>query len=86
MAWQRFAFEAWPAPVTSRVVPDAILTQTNLAGALSTITDDPDSADASWMTGAGGTEVLRVSFASPPNTLALGAGRQEFRVRVRPGT
>jgi len=39
-------------PITAnniRIVPDAILAQTNLTGALGTITDDPDSPDASWL-------------------------------------
>lgn len=35
---------------TERLAPDAILTQTNLTGALSAIQDDPDSPDANWLT------------------------------------
>lgn len=37
-------------PPTTRIAPDAILAQTNLTGAVSAIQDDPDSADASWLT------------------------------------
>lgn len=35
---------------TTRLAPDAILAQTNLTGAVSVIQDDPDSADANWLT------------------------------------
>lgn len=35
---------------TSRIAPDAILAQTNLTGAVAAIQDDPDSADATWLT------------------------------------
>lgn len=35
---------------TTRLAPDAILAQTNLTGAVSAIQDDPDSADANWLT------------------------------------
>lgn len=64
--------------------PDAALTQTNLTGAVTDIDEDPDSPDASWMTG-GGAVVLRVSFPTPSNDLAPGFP-QEFRIRARPGT
>lgn len=72
------------AVVFQRLAPDAILTQTNLTGAVADIDEDPDSPDASWLTG-GGAVVLRVSFPSPAADLVAGA-TQEFRVRVRPGT
>lgn len=35
---------------TSRIAPDAILSQTNLTGSVSFIQDDPDSPDANWLT------------------------------------
>jgi hypothetical protein len=65
------------------LLPDALLTQTNLTGALSTIQEDPDAPSATWMTGTGAI-VLRVSFPSPPSNLVSG-NRQEFRLYVRPG-
>lgn len=34
----------------SGLAPDAIISQTNLTGAVSVIQDDPDSADANWLT------------------------------------
>jgi hypothetical protein len=38
------------APGTVRTVPDAILAQTGLTGAVGAIQDDPDSPDGSWLT------------------------------------
>lgn len=70
--------------VAERLAPDAILTQTNLTGAVADIQDDPDSADANWLIG-GGAVVLRVSFPTPAASLRTGF-TQEFRVRLRPGT
>lgn len=64
-----------------RLAPDAVLTQTNLTGALSDIQDDPDTPDANWMTEAGAL-VLRVSFPTPAGGKLVGT--QEIRVRVRP--
>lgn len=64
-----------------RLAPDAVLTQTNLTGALSDIQDDPDTPDANWMTEAGAL-VLRVSFPTPSGGKLVGT--QEIRVRVRP--
>lgn len=34
----------------TRIAPDAILSQTNLTGAVSVVQDDPDSPDANWLT------------------------------------
>lgn len=70
-----------------RHAPDAVLTQTNLTGALADIDDDPDSPDAAWLTQtSGGTDtILRVSFATPTDTLTTGAGLQEFKIHVRSG-
>ncbi|HET7110289.1 MAG TPA: hypothetical protein VFI41_05420 [Gemmatimonadales bacterium] len=67
-----------------QLFPDAILVQTNIAGAVTAIDEDPDSPDANWLTGSGAIE-LRVSFPSPTNDLQA-SFPQEFRVRVRPGT
>lgn len=66
------------------IFPDAVLTQTNLTGAVTDIDEDPDSPDANWMTSAGAV-VLRVSFPTPGAVLMAGFP-QEFRVRLRPGT
>lgn len=70
--------------LTQTLNPDAVLTQTNLTGAVTDIDEDPDSPDASWMTG-GGAVVLRVSFPTPTTDLVPGFP-QEFRIRARPGT
>lgn len=34
---------------TARLAPDAIISQSNLTGAVSAIQDDPDAADANWL-------------------------------------
>ena len=67
-----------------QLFPDAILTQTNLTGAVTAIDEDPDAPDANWLTGAGAV-TLRVSFPTPTQNLQP-TFSQEFRVRVRPGT
>ena len=67
-------------PVT--LIPDTLLQQDNLTGALSTIQDDPDSPDANWMTALDNntTSLVRVGFPTPSNTLS---GAQEFKALVR---
>jgi hypothetical protein len=72
----------WPVPTYQTLFPDAVLTQTNLTGAVTDIDEDPDNPDALWMTGSGAV-VLRVSFPTPAATL-LQYNDQEFRFRVRP--
>ena len=68
-----------------RLAPDAILAQTNLSGAVTAIDEDPDSADASWLTapGSNNATAVRVSFPTPSGPLTTGAGVQNFRVQVR---
>lgn len=65
--------------------PSAILLQTNLAGSLADVDEDPDNPDAAWLTAISvGTDTdLRVSFDTPSVSPLAGAGLQEFRVRVR---
>lgn len=68
-----------------RQAPDALLAQINLSGAVGAIQDDPDSADANWLTapGANNNTEARVSFASPTGNPTVGADLQEFRALVR---
>jgi lysozyme len=69
---------------TGRLSPDAILEQTAMLGALSTIQDDPDLPNSSWMTTDGLSDsILRVSFPSPTPNLTVGASLQNFRVLAR---
>lgn len=70
----------------SRVVPDAILAQTNLTGTLSAIDEDPDDAvDTTWLTASGNnvSTDVRVSFPTTTDPLTVGTNGQEFRARVR---
>lgn len=66
------------------MVPDAILTQTNMSGVVAAVQDDPDAPDGTWTDG-GANSVLRVSFPLPSGPV-LTAMPQKFRVRVRPGS
>ena len=67
-----------------RLAPDALLTQTNLTGAVTDIDDDPDSADANWLTAPTNVDTTcEVSFPSPSDNLNADAELQEFRVQVR---
>lgn len=68
------------------VAPDAILASTNYGAAplVATIQDDPDAADALWITAANVNEpatTMRVSFPTPAGGF-LTTG-QEFRVLLR---
>lgn len=65
-----------------RMIPDAILEQTNLVGTLASIQNDPDVSDGTWLT-ATDTSIatsLRVSFPTPSAGIT---GTQEFRIRTR---
>lgn len=70
-----------PEALNVSLVPDAIITQTNLAGAVTDIDDAPDAPDANWLIGSGAV-TLQVSFPSPTNDLVPGAA-QEFRVLLK---
>ena len=68
-----------------RITPDGLPTLVNLSGAVTDIDDDPDSADAAWLTapGANNNTEARCTFAAPSGNLSTGAGLQEFRCLVR---
>lgn len=68
-----------------RQAPDALLTQTNLSGAVTAIDEDPDSPDANWLTAVSNNadSVCAVSFPTPSAAPQPGAGLQEFRVQAR---
>lgn len=63
--------------------PSAVLTQTNITGAVTDIDEDPASPDANWMLGSGAI-TLRLAFPSPDSNLEPGMS-QKFHIRVRPG-
>jgi len=73
---------------SERQPSDAVLIQTNLAGALADIDEDPDSPDASWLTAPDNKldTVLRAGFPTPSGNPTVGAGLQEFRLLVRAAT
>jgi len=64
---------------TETLVPDAILSQTNLSGTVTDIQND----DASWLTTTGTGSELNVSFPSPTGNPTTGVGLQTFRIIVR---
>ncbi len=65
--------------------PDALLTQTQLSGAVTDIDDNPDAGDGNWLTASGNNinTVARVSFSTPSGVPIVGANLQEFRAQVR---
>lgn len=69
------------------ISPDAIISQTNLTGAVADIQDDPESPDANWLTANSlDNTVLHVSFPTPNGPLEPGADLQTFRVWARKTT
>lgn len=69
---------------TERLAPDALLVQTGLTGAVTAIDEDPDSADASWLTTSNNTATTcRVSFPTPTGPPTTGVNGQEFRLLLR---
>lgn len=74
-----------PSSSQQRIVPDAILLQTNLVGAISAIQDSPAAPDATWLTATStsAASILRVSTPTPAATPTVGAGLQTFRAWLR---
>lgn len=68
-----------------RKSPDALLVQTNLVGTVARIVDDPNDADALWLTATDVAEnsVCRVSFQTPTGNPTAGPGFQEFKILAR---
>ncbi len=68
-----------------KAVDGVVFSLTNLSGAYTNVTDDPDSPDANWLTTSNNnadTDV-RASVPTPTGNPTVGAGLQEFRVQVR---
>lgn len=67
------------------VIPDAILSATNLTGTIGAIQEDPDDPDANWLTATSAVSPidLLASFDTPPGTPD---GVQNFRVLLRKTT
>lgn len=67
-----------------RIIPDEILSITNLTGSISDIQDDPDSPDGNWIvTLSQNTNVnIRIGFAST-NFRVTPNSTQEFKFHVR---
>jgi len=71
--------------LTERQSPDTLLVQTNLAGTLTDIDEDPDEPDSNWLTYIDNKTdtVCRVSFPTPTGKPTVGADLQEFKIWVR---
>jgi len=65
---------------TETLYPDAIITQTGLSGAVSTVNS---AEDGTWMTTNASGSTLRVSFSTPTGNPTTGTGVQSFRLYVR---
>lgn len=71
-------------PTRPRLAPDAIVTVTNMTGALGNIQDDPSAPGSTHYTlTADGGGILRVGFAAPSGTLRSGDAYQRARVLIR---
>jgi len=71
--------------INDTVRPYSIITQTNMTGSVSDLTNDPDSGtDGNWVVANSDTvdTVLEVNFPDLPGPLNTGAGLQEIRARV----
>lgn len=68
-----------------RKSPDALITQTNLTGAVTDIDEDPNTPDANWLVPvATNTDTIcRVSFPTPTGNPTEGAGVQQFQIWVK---
>ena len=68
-----------------RSSPTSIVSSTNLTGTVSNIQDDPDSADAGWLTvtTANQSTNVQVAMSDPTGSPTTGSGLQNIRVLWR---
>jgi hypothetical protein len=66
---------------TETKIPDALLVQTNLNGAVTAIDEDPDAPGGDWLTAASNNvdSVCVVSFPTPTGNPTTGNGLQNFK-------
>lgn len=74
-------------PGQSYETPNAIAASTNVSGAVGNIDEDPDAADALWITAvsASSNTQIRLQFTSnsTPSEIRSGDELQDFRIQVR---
>jgi hypothetical protein len=70
---------------TELLLPDAVITATNLTADIANLDEGVDNFDGVYATnnGANANTLLVLSFPTPSGDLTLGAGLQTFRARVR---
>jgi len=70
---------------TELLLPDGVVTSSNLTGAFADIDEGVDNFDGVYVTatGSNGNTLLVLSFPTPSGDLTTGAGLQTFRARVR---
>jgi hypothetical protein len=70
---------------TELLLPDAVITATNLTADIADLDEGVDNFDGVYATtnAGNGNTLLVLSFPSPSGDLTLGAGLQTFRARVR---
>jgi len=70
---------------TERKSPDALITQTNLSGAVAAVQDDPNSPDGTWLVPVNNSldTICRVSFPTPTGNPTQGVGLQQFQIWVK---
>lgn len=79
------AYDSTTLPARPRLAPNAIVSVTNLTGALADIQDDPSapSTSGAYVLTGDGIGILHVGFATPTGTLRSGDVYQRARVRIR---
>jgi hypothetical protein len=70
---------------TELLLPDAVLTATNLTANIANLDEGVDNFDGVYATnnGANANTLLVLSFPTPSGDLTLGSGLQTFRARIR---
>lgn len=70
---------------TELLLPDAVITATNLTADINDLNEGVDNFDDVYATtqGSNANTLLVLSFPTPSGSLTLGAGLQTFRARVR---
>ena len=70
---------------TETLLPDAVVTATNLNASIGDLDEGVDNFDGVYATegGSNGDTLLVLSFPTPSGSLTSGAGLQTFRARVR---
>ena len=79
----RMRWDGDDIPSRTRLAPNAVVTQTNVTGSLSDVTDDPGSPGGTHMVVSGGGSILELGWATPSAFEQVVEGCHSFRVRIQ---